>query len=282
MHGLRTLIFDVPQLDQAKAFYSKALGKGPYFDEPFYVGFDIDGYELGLRPQEADSSAGSATAYLAVEDVDAELARWVGLGATVTESAKDVGEGIRVASVRDPFGNVVGLIHNLHFAPKLVFADAGDFSPRAIVHEATFAASPSTIWPLWTSSEGFTKWLVDRAKIELRPGGAYEIYFMNEAPLGAQGSETCRVLSFIPERMVSFTWNAPPHLANTRTKHTWVVVEFIEEADATRVRITHTGWPASGLRNEPQWEETFAYFDRAWRGLLGALQVFIQTGKKAE
>lgn len=282
MRGLRTLIFDVSDLSGAKAFYEKVLGKAPYFDQPFYVGFDVEGYELGLRPSEGDKKEGigGATAYLGTDDLDAELARVVAHGATVREPAEDVGDGIRVATILDPFGNQLGLIQNRHFAPTLVSAGADDLSPRAIVHERVVPASRETVYGLFTSSEGLKKWLVDAAKVELRPGGAYEIYFMTDAPAGTQGSETCRVLSFIPGRMVSFTWNAPPHLSRTRNQHTWVVVEF--EGDAsTKVRVTHTGWPASGLASEPEWEATFAYFDRAWQGVLGALETYARTGRKA-
>lgn len=283
MHGLRTLVLDVPDLAAARAFYERALAKAPYFDEPFYVGFDIDGFELGLRPADGplQPGAGGATAYLAVEDVDAELARWVELGARVREPAQDVGEGIRVASLLDPSGNVIGLIRNLHFAPRLVEAAADDLAPRAIVHEAVVPLPRDRVWPLWASGEGLTRWLVDAAKVELRPGGAYEVYFLKDAPLGLRGSETCRVLSFVPGRMLSFTWNAPPHLARTRWRHTWVVIELEDEAGTTRVRVTHTGWPASGLAREPQWEETFAYFERAWAGVLAALREHAVTGKKA-
>ncbi len=283
MHGLRTLIFDVADLTAARAFYERALGKAPYFDQPFYVGFDVDGYELGLRPAEGEQQPGrgGATAYLAVEDVDAELARWVELGAKVREPAEDVGDGIRVGSLVDPFGNVVGLIRNLHFAPRLVEAREGDVSERTIVHEAVVPLSRAELWPLWTTRAGITKWLVDEAKIELRPGGAYEVYFLTDGPKGLQGSETCRVLSFVHERMVSFSWNAPPHLARTRWRHTWVVIELEDAPGGTRVRVTHTGWPRSGLASEPQWQETFAYFERAWGGVLGAIQTFAATGKKA-
>lgn len=282
MQGLRTLIFDVADLSGAKAFYTKVLGHGPYFDEPFYVGFDVEGYELGLRPAEASRGAGSGTAYLGTHDVDAEVARLVALGATVREAPEDVGGGIRVATVLDPFGNALGVIANPAFAPKLVAAGAGDVSERTIVHQITVPLPRARVWELWTSSGGLTAWLVDQAKVELRVGGPYEIYFMKDAPVGSRGSETCRVLSFVPGRMVSFTWNAPPHLPRTRFEHTWVVVELEDAADGTKVTVTHTGWPASGLKNEPQWEETFAYFDRAWQGVLKVLDHYARTGAKAD
>lgn len=284
MYGLRTVIHDVADLDAAKRFYADFLGKGPYFDQPFYVGFDVDGYELGLRPAEGElgPGAGGTTAYLAVDDVDAALARAVERGARVREAPADVGEGIRVASFVDPSGNVLGLIRNLAFAPKLVEAAADDVAERAVRHERVVPRPRAEVFRLWTSTEGVTSWLCDRAKIELRPGGAYEIYFMPDQSIGGRGSETCRVLSFLRDRMVSFTWNAPPSLPRTRNLHTWVVVELedAQQGEATRVTVTQTGWPASGLRDEPQWEQTFAYFDRAWASVLESLHHFASTGTK--
>lgn len=55
-----------------------------------------------------------------VEDADAELARLVALGAAVLEPVTDVGGGIRVASVKDPFGNRLGIIENPHFKASAV------------------------------------------------------------------------------------------------------------------------------------------------------------------
>ncbi len=281
MHGLRTFKLEAKDLEAATRFYTRALGKAPYFDQPFYVGFDVDGFEIGITPAESPPGVGQTTTYLAAHDVDAEMKRWIELGAKEHEAATDVGDGIRVGAVLDPFGNAVGFIRNLHFAPRLASAAAGDVSSREIVHEAIAPIPRERAWQLWSSSEGLASWLVNRAKVELRPGGAYEIYFMDEAPAGSQGSEECRVLSFLPTRMLSFTWNAPPMLAKTRHEHTWVVIELADATDqGTRVRVTHTGWPASGLRDEPQWEETFTYFDRAWGRVLETFVAFATTGIK--
>jgi predicted enzyme related to lactoylglutathione lyase len=115
--GLRSLIIHAADLQAAKEWYSKALGVQPYFDEPFYVGFSIGGYELGLDP-DPSSAAGtgaSAIAYWGVDDIEAALARLLELGATDRLGIQDVGGDIRMASVTDPFGNIFGLIQNPHF-----------------------------------------------------------------------------------------------------------------------------------------------------------------------
>ena len=115
--GLRTVIYHAADLNAAKEWYAKALGVQPYFDQPFYVGFNIAGYEFGLDPDpnSATGTGTSSVAYWGVVDAEAALARLVALGATDRLGVQDVGDGIRLASVIDPFGNVFGIIENPHF-----------------------------------------------------------------------------------------------------------------------------------------------------------------------
>ena len=119
--GLRTLCVHVPpeKMEVAKAWYSLVAGKSPYFDEPFYVGFEIGGYELGLQPTEGRSGAGGIDVYWGVENIEAELARLVSIGATVADPIQDVGGEIKVAVVKDPFGNRLGVIYNPHFKGEI-------------------------------------------------------------------------------------------------------------------------------------------------------------------
>jgi predicted enzyme related to lactoylglutathione lyase len=115
--GLRTVIYRVPDLPRAKVWYSAAFGVQPYFDEPFYVGFNVGGFELGLDPDTAGGAAGpgGSVAYWGVANLEAALTQFAQAGAAVKVPAQDVGEGIRVATVADPFGNLIGLIENPHF-----------------------------------------------------------------------------------------------------------------------------------------------------------------------
>ena len=116
--GLRTVVYHVGDLDRAKEWYGAVLGIRPYFDEPFYVGFDVGGFELGLQPEEPGGSRASTgvTAYWGVDDADVASERLLELGATEHSGVQDVGDDIRVATVLDPFGNVFGVIENPHFA----------------------------------------------------------------------------------------------------------------------------------------------------------------------
>jgi len=109
--GLRTAIYHAPDIAAAKLWYMKVLGFPPYFDQPFYVGFNVGGFELGLTP-DGKSAVG---AYWGVKDIVAAHARLLELGAAPRTDIQDVGEGIRVADVLDPFGNVFGIIENPHF-----------------------------------------------------------------------------------------------------------------------------------------------------------------------
>lgn len=117
--GLRTVLYAAPDLEQGKAWYTSLLGEPPYFDAPYYVGYNVGGYELGLVPDapapDPQAPAGVVT-YWGVTDADAAYANLLALGATPHAAVQDVGEGIRVASVLDPFGNIVGIIENPHFA----------------------------------------------------------------------------------------------------------------------------------------------------------------------
>ena len=108
--GLRSTIYPAPDLDAQKAWFTKVLGKDPYFDEPFYVGFEVGGFELGLAP-----GAESTVTYWGVDDADAAYSKLVEAGGAEHEAIHDVGGGIRLGAVKEPGGAIVGVIDNPHF-----------------------------------------------------------------------------------------------------------------------------------------------------------------------
>lgn len=112
--GLRTSIYPVNDLNAAKTWYSAVLGVAPYFDEPYYVGFAVGGFELGLIP---DGIAGvdGCQALWGVANAEAAMQKLLSLGASELEAVTEVGGGIKVAAVRDPFGNRFSIIENPHF-----------------------------------------------------------------------------------------------------------------------------------------------------------------------
>jgi predicted enzyme related to lactoylglutathione lyase len=115
--GLRTCIFKVKDLEATKNWYAKVLGFAPYFDEVFYVGFEVGGYELGLQPIDNEELilGSNVNIYWGVAEVASHFQRLLNLGATAHEAPQEVGGGIIVATVKDPFGNLFGLIYNPHF-----------------------------------------------------------------------------------------------------------------------------------------------------------------------
>ena len=113
--GLATVIYAAPELARTKAWYAQAFQQQPYFDQPFYVGFNIGGFELGLDPNASHQGAGGCVAYWRVEKIEPAMAHFESLRATVVAPIQDVGEGIKVAVLADPFGNHIGLIENPGF-----------------------------------------------------------------------------------------------------------------------------------------------------------------------
>ena len=112
--GLRSVVYFVPDLAVAKLWYTAAFEVAPYFDEPYYVGFRVGDSELGLDPDldAGEPGPGGQVAYWGVADIEAAVERIGKLGSGVIEPIHDVGGGIRLAVMADPFGNAVGLIQN--------------------------------------------------------------------------------------------------------------------------------------------------------------------------
>ena len=115
--GLRTVAYKVADIQQAKEWYTKALDVKPYFDQPFYVGFNICGYELGLMPEENPPKykQESVLAYWGVDDIHESYNRLIETGAKVHEEPQNVGGDIMVASLKDPWGNIIGIVYNPDF-----------------------------------------------------------------------------------------------------------------------------------------------------------------------
>ena len=114
--GLRTAAYPAPDLAKAKAWYEMVFQRKPYFDEPFYVGFEIGGFELGLVPDAVPGTSGPRALW-GVDDIQEEVRRLQAAGVNLATPIQDVGGGIKVAEIADPFGNLVGLIENPNFKP---------------------------------------------------------------------------------------------------------------------------------------------------------------------
>ena len=135
---------------------------------------------------------------------------------------------------------------------------------RSITRTTVLDTDCASAWRDWASADALTKWWnVPATNIDLRVGGPFELLFDTNADEGLQGSEGCRYLAYVPGEMISFTWNAPPHLP-LRASNTWVVITFTPtETDSTTVRLAHTGF-----LDGSDWDDYMAYFDAAWEQVL--------------
>lgn len=121
-------------------------------------------------------------------------------------------------------------------------------------------------YALWSTTKGTEELFQTKTDIELTPFGKYEIYFLVEAEPGLRGSENSKVLSFIPNEMISFTWSAPPSFPWVRNHsyQTHVVIRFDRISDCqTQVELYHHGWPEGN-----EWNQVFEYFTRAWEYVM--------------
>ncbi len=230
-----------------------------------------------MNEADKDKASGPASVRLnhRVADLDAVLARLSARGIAFDGPDDDYG---RFAWCNDPAGHRVEiwepppadpLAGPVVVAPwgKSFATDGAGMSERMIDEVVVVNAPRAQVWQAWTDASLLSTWMCPACRVELRIGGRFEILFMPDAPEGMQGSDGCRVLSFIPERMLSFSWNAPPPHQYTRSRHTWVVVELTAAGAQTEVRLTHTGWPElTGA-----WTATFEYFEAAWPKVLANL-----------
>ncbi|MCX6072317.1 MAG: SRPBCC domain-containing protein [Chloroflexi bacterium] len=135
---------------------------------------------------------------------------------------------------------------------------------RAVTAQVEVPAVLDDVWDMWTTEAGARTFFAPACRIDLRPGGAYEMLFDLEAEPGSQGGEGNRLLAIQPRAMLSFSWNAPPELPTVRGQRTHVSVRFSAlGAGLTRVSLRHDGWGEGG-----EWDEAFKYFERAWNRVV--------------
>lgn len=137
---------------------------------------------------------------------------------------------------------------------------------RAVHVEATVNAPVAEVWRVWTTSLGAEEFFAEKANIQLAIGGPYEIQF--DPKDERSGTKGLKILSYAPEEMISFQWNAPPELPEVRNGGTWVVVQIRPvDANHTHVTVTHWGW-----KTGEQWDEAYGHFQQGWGDLAKRLQ----------
>ncbi len=309
IRGIGGIFFKAHNPEVLAAWYEQHLG----------VHRDAEGYTvLGWREIDRPSEVGQTvwapfphdTEYFApseatwmvnyrVHDLDAELARLAAEGVLLVGSPQDFEYG-RFAWGLDCEGNKFELWEPPVDAPfpvtvpqsldhetsvwlcdpgKSIATDAEGMEPQIIVKRRRIPLPVAEVWRLWTTGDGLAEWLVGHSRIDLRLGGPYEFYFDPDEEPGSRGGEGNKILSFLPERMLSFTWNAPPELDYTRERHTHVVVEFAGVDADTLVTLSHLGFPSREQDAHAQWAETFAYFETAWESVFEALEAAATSRK---
>ena len=159
-------------------------------------------------------------------------------------------------------------------ASMLVAAPLACAAERAIEKQVEIAATLDQAWEAWTTREGIVSFFAPDAVIEPRVGGAFHIHIDPAAPAGSKGADDMRYLALQPKKMLSFDWNAPPHLPAARAQRTLVIVRFEPLGEKlTRVTLHHTAWGDGG-----EWDQAYAYFDRAWGNVLGNLKKRFDSG----
>lgn len=110
IQGIKTLIYPVKDITQAKALYGRLLGVKPYMDEAYYAGFRVSDQEIGLDPHGYSQGMTMPIAYYQVEDIRKSLQSLVEAGAQIAQEPKDVGYGKLIGTAADADGNLIGLI----------------------------------------------------------------------------------------------------------------------------------------------------------------------------
>ena len=150
----------------------------------------------------------------------------------------------------------------------LGFGLAAHAEERYVDKTVRVKAPVGAVWQAWTTSEGIKTFFAPDARVEARVDGPFEIYINPLAPPGEKGADGMRFLAIQDRKMITFTWNAPPSLPEARAQRTYVTVRFKPAGDnETEVTLHHGGWGDGG-----QWDQAYAYFDRAWGNVLANLQ----------
>ena len=146
-------------------------------------------------------------------------------------------------------------------------------SYKSIEKEIIIDASLEDVWHAWTTENGVVTFFAPKANLEFKIGGKYEMLFDLNKPFGKQGSEGSKILSYLPNKMLSFDWNAPPEFGPLRDERTIVVLLFDKEGDTeTKVHLSHIGWGEGD-----EWDKLYQYFLKAWNVVLGRLKYKFNT-----
>ena len=166
-------------------------------------------------------------------------------------------------------------VFNVFLILAALLASAGAIADeRAIDEKITVKANVDDVWKAWTTTVGIKTFFAPDAKVELRVDGPFEIYMNPFGAPGMKGADDMRIIGFQENKMLSFTWNAPPSLPEARKQRSIVIVRLISRGDAlTDVTIHHVGWGEGG-----EWDKAYDYFSKAWPNVLKNLKKRFDDG----
>jgi len=145
---------------------------------------------------------------------------------------------------------------------------------KSIYQKVIINASLKEVWMAWTTEHGIKSFFAPECNIDIRPDGDFEIFFNPDAPPGEKGGEGLKVMAVQPEKLLSFTWNAPPHLLEVKKQRTSVIIRFFPHPSGTLVTLYHGGWGTG-----QEWDDAYDYFMRAWNDIvLPRLKFRFETG----
>lgn len=153
-----------------------------------------------------------------------------------------------------------------------LFVASGD-DVRTLEFDRIINAPPAAVWAQISTPQGVKRWMDIEANINLAIGGAYELYFEQSRGRGNKGTEGTQVLSYVPEAMLSLSWNVPTSLGEVRGLRSWVTFLIEPSTQGSRVRIVHTGFG-----DTPGWDKAYDFYEQGWPTVLGMLKRSLDGG----
>ena len=252
MLGLRTCIYRVSELDKAIKWYSKAFNTDPYFTEPYYVGFNIGGYELGLQPEEGNTKGSNIEAYWGIDNIQSEFDRMIALGATNHSAPMNAGGDLYVASVKDPWDNIIGLIYNPYFKLTDTKYD--------ILHDVYIHATKEEIYRAVCLPKHLNNWWTKECTGLNKIGSEYNLHFSPEYDWKALVTNDKMGNQF--------------ELTMTKCSENWEGTKFgfiiEEQEDKCMLSFYHTEW---SVNNHEYRNSSYC-----WALLLKGLKDYVENG----
>ena len=156
-------------------------------------------------------------------------------------------------------------LHILVAAVVLAAPDPKPDSSRTLSQSVILEAPVEDVWAGFTTEDGIVKsWAVAHADVDFRIGGTIRTNYSEQGAIGDPGTITHHIISYEPERMLSFRTDAPAGAleeVKDFCTHGWWVVR-LEPISPGRTRLTETGIGFDG----PLGDKAYAFFEKgnAW------------------